>query len=74
MANTMTPKQLEAAMKGHSYMLMRYYDGTSIAVNCQILQTIRVKLEIEKESMTKILGIIRPISLHEYISRKVPFM
>lgn len=56
-----------------NYIALRHYKGHMEAYNCRYAFSIFSRLQVDANAPTKWIS-YRPISFHEYISLKVPFL
>lgn len=69
-ANTLTMTQLVKAMQKHPYIFVRTTVGENFSLNCKAL----LRDPKTKEVRETIVWAYKPVSFHEYISTKLPFI
>ncbi len=71
----LTMKQIDYICKNNKYIVLRYFDNETIAVNCRISEISKRKHK-DKLNLNKKTNFISyyPCSFQEYISLKTPFI
>jgi len=64
----MTVSQLKKAMKAHRFIIVRYHDGDTRAINSRV-----ANIATGNNSTETNVHSFRPCCFQEYISRKLPF-
>jgi hypothetical protein len=66
----MTVAQLKKAMKAHNYIIVRYFDGHTRAINSRVAGIAKAKGDAEETNIVS----FRPCCFQHYISEKAPFL
>ena len=72
MIHPITKSELKKIAKGHKYLLARSVRGVPFGINTRVLDMPNNKVDGDRAGI--ILNVIKPCSLDEYISNKVPFI
>ena len=69
----MSVGMLKKACEQNNFLIVRYCDGYTMAINCKVHKIAIRRKPREDNQLTSIIG-YTPCNFNEYISRKTPFI